>query len=676
MNLRAPGLISRIVLIVFSILSLLSISFPIPASAAVPAGYPRKANYFLKWKITAAEVKELAKWDVVIVDMENQITNPARLQELRALNPNIILLAYITSEEIRTDAVNGPSTMRDRLARGIPESWYLVNAEGQRYSFWPGTHMLNVTNHAPQSQGLTFNKYLSNFVVDQVLGTGLWDGVFYDNAWIDLTWFTGQNVDFNADGFSDVNIDAKWYEGMKKLYEYTRERAQPGTIIIGNGHTSGYVDALNGKMIENFGVHSWIDVMRTYKANQLSPFNPVINILNANAGNTNNPESYQAMRFGLASTLMENGYYSFDFGDQNHGQTWWYDEYAVALGNPLGPASSAGGETKYAKNVWSRNFENGITVVNSTDETKTITLGGEYEKIHGTQDPITNDGSIVSEVTLAPKDGLILMKTFETLKDVLFTNGFFARFFRPDGSRARNGLFVYEETQKGGAEVAHFDLDQNGERDLVVVSGNRIQAWRDDDQLLMKVYPYGANYTGKLRVAIGDLDNNGQYEIYVAPSPGFKFPIMAYSMYGETTRTDFYPFGTKYSGGYHLALTSATEKIPARLVIGSGKGMRPTVALYGDNLKKIRSFAAFENAFIGGVAVAAGDVDGDGVEDLVVSKSEAGKPQVRVFSLEGKEKYKTFDAYSTVFKPGIDVRTIDTDFDGVDEIMTLSEGAL
>ena len=47
---------------------------------------------------------------------------------------------------------------------------------------------------------------------------------------------------------------------------------------------------------------------------------------------------YPYMRFGLAFTLMGDGYFSHELGDTDHGQDWWYDELDFKLGEPLGPA--------------------------------------------------------------------------------------------------------------------------------------------------------------------------------------------------------------------------------------------------------------------------------------------------------------------------------------------------
>jgi len=43
---------------------------------------------------------------------------------------------------------------------------------------------------------------------------------------------------------------------------------------------------------------------------------------------------YQYMRFGLALTLMHDGYYTHEIGDSWHGQDWRYDEEGFNLGLP------------------------------------------------------------------------------------------------------------------------------------------------------------------------------------------------------------------------------------------------------------------------------------------------------------------------------------------------------
>lgn len=61
-------------------------------------------------------------------------------------------------------------------------------------------------------------------------------------------------------------------------------------------------------------------------------------------------------------------------------------------------------------NVFRRDFEHGIAIANATPTTRTISLGGTFKRIKGTQDPAVNNGATVTSVTLDPYDGLLLVR--------------------------------------------------------------------------------------------------------------------------------------------------------------------------------------------------------------------------------------------------------------------------
>src|SRR3989338_2883670 len=81
--------------------------------------FPHLANLFFRWDIQQSEINELARYDVLVIDMETQIYSPDALRAIREKNPNIKIIAYITSQEIRRDAMNLSGTLREKLARQI-----------------------------------------------------------------------------------------------------------------------------------------------------------------------------------------------------------------------------------------------------------------------------------------------------------------------------------------------------------------------------------------------------------------------------------------------------------------------------------------------------------------------------------------------------------------------------
>lgn len=666
MNHRAIKLIGFFLSIVCGVAN----PFLVSSVNAISNGSPRIANYFLSWDLSESQARELAKWQVVVLDMEIQHRRPDLLRQLKIWNPNIIVLAYITPQEIRQDAANSFSYMRRQLAGGIRDDWYLHSSGGQRLTWWPGTFLLNVASPTLVSNGTTWDDYLVNFVTTDILGTGLWDGVFYDNAWDSVTHFAGMDIDMDGDRQIDRTPDAQWQQGMKYIFHKTRERA-PRAIIVGNGTTRAYVDDLNGKIIENFLPAAWTPTMNTYHHDETKSVAPTINIINSNTANTGT-QNYRDVRFGLGSAMLENGYFAYDYGDQNHGQTWWYDEYGVKLGQANGGSISRHNYTTYQPDVWRRDFDHGLVLVNSTPELATVELGGDYEKINGTQDPSVNDGSIVSEVDVGADDGLILLKTTSRLDDVIFSNGAFARFYKPDGSRVRNGFFTFDENYKGGAQILYLDLDGNGKRDTLVATGNKIVATRDDGQPFFKIYPYTTSYVGNLRLAVGDLDTDGFNELYVAPEKG-TYPIKIYNLVGDEILPAWWPLGKKYAGGYSLAV--AGKGSDGRLVVGAGIDHDPTISLYDAGLKKTAEWLAFDKSWRQGINVGAGDLNGDGLPEVLAGFGGGTKPTLKVYTLTGKEFSPPITFGSQVFR-NAQIQTADVDFDGINDIVLLTAGAL
>lgn len=648
------------------------VAFPVSASHQVRE-FPKNANYFLKWTLTESEVRDLAKWDVVILDMEVQARQPEMLKKMRELNPDITLLAYITAQEIRGDASTSYSLMRRKLVSGISDAWYLKGSRGNRLSWWQGTYLLNITNEAPVMNGQRLNTYLASFVAIDIMGSGLWDGVFYDNAWDNITYFAKtQDIDINGDGSADANLDYAWQEGMKMLYRETRRLTGKPIILVGNGLTQVYKQELNGSMLENFHDFSWAEFMGAYKKGSEGPYR--MNIFNANTGNTGNGFDYQRFRYGMTSALLENGYYSFDYGDTKHEQTWWYDEYTADLGPALGSAVSQKELTSYQPDVWRRDFEHGVAVVNSTGAAQTISLGGEYEALHGTTDTAVNNGRIVSEVDVAGADGRILLKTFEKLKDIVFTNGNFVRFLRKNGTRVRNGIFVFDPAYKGGDMIMNTDVNGDAVRDTILISDDQLSVIRSDGQNYFTVFPFTANYSGTMRLAVGDLIGDKEAEILIAPSEGQNQPIKIYNLKGEQVYADWYPFGKKYTGGYSVSIGALDEKRSKRIVMGNGKGSEPAVTIFTSDLKKEKTFLAYEKKFKGGLRVALGDVTNDGVAEIIVAPASQKKPIITIFDAKGKKVQKEFTAFTAAGSAEVELLQLsDVDFDGVKDVMVFTK---
>jgi transglutaminase-like putative cysteine protease/uncharacterized membrane protein len=105
--------------------------------------------------------------------------------------------------------------------------------------------------------------------------------------------------------------------------------------------------------------------------------------------------------------------------------------------------------------------------------------------------------------------------------------------------------------------------------------------------------------------------------------------------------------------------------------IGAGPGGGPRVQVFdaATNTKRF-DFFAYDPGLRGGVSVATGDVTGDGIEDIVTGAGVGGGPVVNVFDGQTGTLVASFFAYDPTFRGGVWVSTGDVDGDGVDEIVT------
>ena len=110
--------------------------------------------------------------------------------------------------------------------------------------------------------------------------------------------------------------------------------------------------------------------------------------------------------------------------------------------------------------MFGEDFENGVVIFEFHQAKKTINLGGEYEKINGNQDKSVNDGLFVSEITLEPYDGIILLSRLGEIKGAFYSNGSFVRVFNGSGNLSRSGFFAYKKAFRGGINLLEKSFEE------------------------------------------------------------------------------------------------------------------------------------------------------------------------------------------------------------------------
>ncbi len=640
--------------------------------------YPRLANYFLKWTIDDSEAQELAKWDLLILDMEVQENSRTQLEAIRTYNPNIQILAYITSQEI-IDYPNNPyqfnAPMRQKLYYSIDDGWWLRNGQNEKISFWSGTYMLNLSDGAgTNSNGERWNDFLPRFVDQEILSTGLWDGVFYDNLWGDVGWVNGDNIDIDNNGNikSYSYINNRWAEGTKKMAASSRQ-LNSDKLIIGNGKIFwGFQEYLNGMMLEDFPSSwenggTWAGSLESYLS--LADYNrePQISLVHIYS---TDPNDLQRMRFGLTSTLMDNGYFSFDYSQARHEHLWRYDEYETTLGQPQKKAYNLLSNNSYpTSGLWRRDFDSAIALVNSTNKQQSYVFNKEeFEKLQGTQDTSVNDGTIVNWVRLEPEDGVILFKRQTEITDQVFDNGVFVRVFDDQGEQPRNGFFAYLDSFPGQSQVLITDLDNDQEKEILVNYQGTITIYKDGRESLV-FQPYQSQFSGAISIAVSDLNGDGTKEIITGAGPGGGPHVRVFSKDGQPLIGGFFAYDKDFRGGVNVVVLDLNNDGTKEIITGAGPGGGPHVRVFSkDGQPLIGGFFAYDREFTGGVNLAVGDVNNDGQGEIVTGAGRGGSPRVKIYTKDG-EIINQFLAYDSDFLEGIKVMVADVNNDNNQEIL-------
>ena len=127
------------------------------------------------------------------------------------------------------------------------------------------------------------------------------------------------------------------------------------------------------------------------------------------------------------------------------------------------------------------------------------------------------------------------------------------------------------------------------------------------------------------------------------------------------------PYGNgSFRGGARIASGDVDGDGIDEIVAAAGPG-GSSVRIFETNGTQVRMFTPYPNDFRGGADVAAGDIDADGVDEIIVAAGPGGT-SVRIFKMDGTQ-VGMFTPYPNGFTGGADVAAGDIDADGVDEII-------
>ena len=166
-----------------------------------------------------------------------------------------------------------------------------------------------------------------------------------------------------------------------------------------------------------------------------------------------------------------------------------------------------------------------------------------------------------------------------------------------------------------------------------VSGGSSAFGYNASGQQVFNVSQLGPNFAGGTRVAVGDFNGDGTADYAVGAGPGALPEVKVFDGATGQLMADFMAYELGFAGGVYVAAGDITGNGRAELVLGAGAGGGPRVKVIDlTNFSVIADFWGIADAdFRGGVRPAVGDIDGDGRADLVAAAGETGGPRLAVY---------------------------------------------
>ncbi len=259
-------------------------------------------------------------------------------------------------------------------------------------TFWPDSWMLNVSTLSPRATVSAtlgpeiWPDYNARRAV-ALVNSADWDGILLDRSDPDESWIIGNSTARTIDPDQSNTLltdysafDATWNEGVRRYEQALRDAVGPDKIIFVNWGMANY-DLLNGNNFEGFPMDngtaygtpwpatvfgslddgSYFEWMARAQPPNLTMVETYEDDEGADPwgdGGYDNPcddpnftPNYRKMRLGLATALLNDGFFSYEINTNGHGALCllWFDEYDGGpqigergyLGQPLGPAYRA-----------------------------------------------------------------------------------------------------------------------------------------------------------------------------------------------------------------------------------------------------------------------------------------------------------------------------------------------
>ncbi len=221
-------------------------------------------------------------------------------------------------------------------------------------------------------------------------------------------------------------------------------------------------------------------------------------------------------------------------------------------------------------------------------------------------------------------------------------------------SRQSLQAFNEDENVLGKVSVAVGDVNLDGKKDIITGSGDasnsriRVFSIYGKNLLGFAAFDKDENPNGDVYVAAGDFDEDTIMDIAAGTGNLGGSLVRVFDHDGDeiTTITAFNEIENP-SGKVSVAIADLDGNKRPKLIVGSGNGGSSLIRIFDNDGNTAREFKAFTGQNSGGeIFVAAGDVIGDEKNEIVAGTGKDGNSRVAIFDHRGKrlKEFKTIES--------------------------------
>ncbi len=192
---------------------------------------------------------------------------------------------------------------------------------------------------------------------------------------------------------------------------------------------------------------------------------------------------------------------------------------------------------------------------------------------------------------------------------------------------------------------------------------------------LFDFYAYEPSFRGGVRVATGDINADGIPDIVTAPGRTHSPLVRVFDGLDGSFITEFMAYDPDYVGGVNIATGHVVGIIGTDIVTAPTRDSSEVRVFRnnggGNSFTLVDSFDAYEPDFIGGVSVAVADINGDNNDDIITGSGSGRVAQVAVFDglVGGGAQLYRFQLLGSDHLGGIFVAAGDMDGDGLADVI-------